>query len=244
MYNPTRCREHLELGKCPVYKPDGPHELPDKKQKRLDFGTQPKHLIWREIGYAIFVSGRPFSLVEDKHFRKVFQMLRPDFQLPDRKTLCTTILDDCYEHVNGQLREKLDGTRYLNVTFDESTNINDDRILTMSFSTRDASYYYDSELFGDRRLTADEISEIVVKKLTSFLGPSPDWSRINSITTDTCSTMKAVWRILEQKPMFEHTFFVPCDSHGLQLVVKDLINLQAIKPIFDAAAAVVRYFRS
>lgn len=99
--------------------------------------------------------------MEDKHFRKVFQMLRPDFQLPDRKTLCTTILDDCYEHVNGQLREKLDGTRYLNVTFDESTNINDDRILTMSFSTRDASYYYDSELFGDRRLTADEISEIV-----------------------------------------------------------------------------------
>ncbi|KAL1978227.1 hypothetical protein VTN31DRAFT_1086 [Thermomyces dupontii] len=139
-------------------------------------------------------------------------MLRPGFQLPDRKTLSTTILDDCYDVVKSQVTEKVKSIQFLNVTSDESTNINEERLLNMPFSTPEASYYYESEVMGDRRLTAEQISDIVVEKLTRFLGSSPDWSRINSMTTDTCSTMKAVWRIMEEKPMFQHTFFIPCDS--------------------------------
>jgi hypothetical protein len=48
--------------------------------------------------------------------------------------------------------------------------------------------------------------------------------RVNSIATDTCPTMSAVWEITRKDPSLKHVLFVPCDAHGLQLVVKDMLD--------------------
>ncbi len=48
--------------------------------------------------------------------------------------------------------------------------------------------------------------------------------RINSVGTDTCNTMRDAWNQMARDPRAKHVFFIPCDSHGLQLLMKDIIE--------------------
>ena len=39
--------------------------------------------------------------------------------------------------------------------------------------------------------------------------------------------MRAVWKILKSKPELSHVFYLPCDSHGIQLLIEDLLQVRA-----------------
>ena len=43
---------------------------------------------------------------------------------------------------------------------------------------------------------------------------------------------------------FQHAFFILCDSHGLQLLIKDLLHLPSMQEVFTAASNIVTYFQS
>ena len=47
---------------------------------------------------------------------------------------------------------------------------------------------------------------------------------INSLATNTCATMNAVGKLLNDDKELQHILLVPCDAHGLQLVIKDLLD--------------------
>ncbi len=51
-----------------------------------------------------------------------------------------------------------------------------------------------------------------------------DLSRMNSLATDTCSTMRRLHQIISMDPRFSHVFMVLCDSHGLQLLIEAIIS--------------------
>lgn len=50
--------------------------------------------------------------------------------------------------------------------------------------------------------------------------------RVNSLTTDICNLMHALWKILKKNPRLEHIFYAPCDSHGIQLLIKDILSIK------------------
>jgi len=58
--------------------------------------------------------------------------------------------------------------------------------------------------------------------------------RIGSMTTDTCSTMRLFWQLAEKTSELAHVIFVPCDSHGLQLLIKDLCEMPFFKLTLSA----------
>src|SRR5579859_7209587 len=70
-----------------------------------------------------------------------------------------------------------------------------------------------------------------------------DLSRINSLTTDTCTLMFAMWLELQRFPDLKYCLFIPCDSHGIQLLIKDLLLLPAFKDILKKAQIIVTAFR-
>lgn len=45
-------------------------------------------------------------------------------------------------------------------------------------------------------------------------------------------------------PELKHIFFIPCDSHGLQLLVKDLLSLPHYQRINEKAQTVVKAFKN
>ncbi len=38
--------------------------------------------------------------------------------------------------------------------------------------------------------------------------------------------MRALWKSLKKDPRLEHIFCAPCDSHGIQLLIKDILSIK------------------
>jgi hypothetical protein len=65
----------------------------------------------------------------------------------------------------------------------------------------------------------------------------------NSIVIDICAIQHVLWKKLNSISRFQHTFFVPCDSHGLQFLIKNILELSAFFIIFRKVSAIVTYFK-
>jgi hypothetical protein len=66
--------------------------------------------------------------------------------------------------------------------------------------------------------------------------------KINSFTTDTCSTMRATYRLLRATPKLAHYFITLCNSHSLQLLIKDIIELPQFLPFYRDTTIVITAF--
>jgi len=73
-----------------------------------------------------------------------------------------------------------------------------------------------------------------------------DWERINSFATDTCSTMLSIWKLLENDERLwkSWSLMVPCDSHGLQLLIGDILSILYYKEIHHHITQIITTFRS
>src|SRR5579859_2016235 len=70
-----------------------------------------------------------------------------------------------------------------------------------------------------------------------------DSTQVNSVTMDTCRTMFNMWEQLENYDDLKHCLFIPCDSHGIQLVFKDILNLPYFANVLQQAQLVAKSFR-
>jgi hypothetical protein len=52
-----------------------------------------------------------------------------------------------------------------------------------------------------------------------------------------------MWIHLRLKPRFQRTFFIPCDSHGIQLLIKDIITLDLFKDTMAMCNQIITHFR-
>jgi hypothetical protein len=128
---------------------------------------------------------------------------------PDRGSIADRILQENYEETQQNMLAEVRGMEYINVSFDESTNIAGHRIMVMTLITSKSCWLYCLEDMQEKRLDARGIADWVHGKLTKFLsdltqGSVPDFSCLNSISTDTCSTMRLAWETLRLKRELKH----------------------------------------
>ena len=120
----------------------------------------------------------------------------------------------------------------------------------MTITTPTMSWFLHLHDMEDKTLDAPTISSWILKRLHNLLlqlDDVVDWKRINSISTDTCSVMKSVWQNLATTSELKHAFMIPCDSHGLQLIMKDIVDPKAskvpqAKEVFRTALEIVVFF--
>jgi Protein of unknown function (DUF 659) len=175
---------------------------------------------------AIFANARPFTLFDDPFLLDFLNAMKQDYRLPSRTTISNSLLSQCYSMVKKKVDGQIGGLKYINLSADETTNIRGQRIMNLSLSTPDRSYYIVSDDMKDLQLTATNIASWIIDKVAGILGPDVSgWSKVNSFTSDTCNTMKAVWPIIQSTAGLEHVFCIGCDSHSLQLLMKDLLSL-------------------
>ena len=48
--------------------------------------------------------------------------------------------------------------------------------------------------------------------------------KVNSLATDICATMRSLWNQIQRTSELRHVFCVSCDSHGIQLFLKDIFE--------------------
>ena len=61
--------------------------------------------------------------------------------------------------------------------------------------------------------------------------------------TDTCDIMLKTARLLQALPSFQHVFMVPCDPHGLQLLIQDICESPKFRGAVRKADEIVAHFK-
>jgi Protein of unknown function (DUF 659) len=226
--NITRQKDHL--GVCKEYitahRDDSHSEPPPpKRQRMLDFGASSKKNTDKKLAMALFTGARPFTLFQDLGFVEIFEALDPNYHPPSPSTIADSLLSQCYKFLWDDLMKEIAKIKHINLSVDETTNISGKRIVNLSLLTPDRSYYILTEDIEAETLDAATIISWFLKKVTGLFGPPHNWSKINSFTSDTCNLMRSVWSGLRSTPGMEHILTIPCDSHSLQLGIKDLLHL-------------------
>ena len=129
----------------------------------------------------------------------------------------------------------------INVSTDESSNIKSVRIYNISIHSESGSLHYLSEDILAKRMTMVGYAEWLQTYLLNLSNQNP--SHINSVTTDTCNIITNMWEELKRYEEFKHCLFIPCDSHGIQLLIKDLLKIPAFSNIIDQAQNLAKSFR-
>lgn len=159
--------------------------------------------------------------------RDLIHALSPTYQIRHRHRIADDLLDEAYTRVREEVLKELRRTEFLNLTVDETTNIQSQRVIVMTTTTPTKSWFIYLNDMEDRTLDAAAISSWILNSLHCLLlqlDKTVDWKRINSISTDTCSVIKSVWEKLGDTPELRHCFMIPCGSHGLQLIMKDIVD--------------------
>ena len=180
-------------------------------------------------------------MFENPFAKKFLHALNPAYIPPSRKTISGSLLDSAYAFTKTQVEAVIVALPNINIVTDESSNIAGSRICNISVHSPSGSLHYISEDIKAKQMTAAVAAQWLRNHLSTL--SNGDFSRINSITTDTCATMFAMWQELERFTEFKHCLFIPCDSHGIQLLIKDLLQLPTFKEVSQKAQVVVKAFR-
>ena len=208
--------------------------------------TEEKHQLHLKAALAVYMSGQPFSLLENQYMYEyqtaLLQTASIRYQPPGREALATTLLTEHFLSTKKEVEAILRLQDYLNIVFDASEDISGNRVQNISIVTPEGAFYYATDCSGSVRENAVSVHLWATKQIEGLVGPE-GWWRVNSIITDTCSTMRAVWRLFNQDPKTQHIFTIPCESHGLQLLVKDVLEHEPFFNIITNAQKIATHFK-
>ncbi|RDW86373.1 uncharacterized protein DSM5745_03015 [Aspergillus mulundensis] len=163
---------------------------------------------------AVYTGGLPFSVYETPELRSLLR--RHNITPPTRQALSNELLDKYYNQYKVDVNRQLKDTKFLNVTIDKTTDQSLKRVISLSFNTPTRSFFYTLEEITVGAFGTEETARWIHQTLKNYLA----------------------------KAEYSHVFFIGCDSHGLQLLMKDLLSLGEIKEVFKNAASVISYFRN
>ena len=148
----------------------------------------------RAAALAIFKSGKPYTTFEDSGMVEFIQMLNPAYKPPSGDRIAS-ILPEVYQDYRVQVKEILADADHLNVIFDASDDISNNRIVNISISIPNSVTFYwktvntrneEHTALNTIRLIQPLLEDVFTKEGEDF----QDFSRMNAICADTCSTMR------------------------------------------------------
>ena len=252
--NTTRKTDHL-IKECPSFleyaRLNGIQIVLTQKAKALRQGQQKLHFPsipadarkTCDLAFAkvCYVQALPFNVYESEAMKDALKTINPAYNPPNRIAVGGRLLDATDEALKVQVQQKIATLEHINIISDESTDINSSRILNICLHTPNGALHWLFEDVRDKRLTADNISTMLRDRMNDICQGRLE--RLNSLSTDTCETMLNTHRQLRQYPELKHLFFIPCDSHGLQLLIKDVLSFSIFKPIIEKAQSIVKAFK-
>ena len=195
----------------------------------------------RLAALMVYQKGLPLGFFDDQVMLNFLKYLQPAYTPPTRRQLAEGLLDTEYEAVKAHVDEAIDQELNLNIQFNESKNSAHNRILNITVGTAAGAFYYNNIDIAAATLSASMMATTIEEECVKIC--KSDLSRINSIAGDTCSTNLAIFKQLQSQPTLKHSFFIPCDAHSLQLLIKDICNHNTMKDIVATADNLVSHFK-
>ena len=184
-----------------------------------------------------------FNIWQNDYFKLLLQALKPGYQPPTPWQLGNTLLDDVYHSVKGRVDSIIADQDEVQLVLDESTNINNSRLLNLFIITGRGALFSGLINLGKETASADYLVDVITEQIVRLFGPE-FIKKVISFATDTCSTMFKFWRQLAKQEVFSHCLFIPCDSHGIQLLMNDILALPECQVLLEAHRIAVYFKRT
>jgi hypothetical protein len=192
---------------------------------------------------AVFAGNLSFSLFDGKWFQAYIRALRPGYKPPSRSQLSGSLLRQVYQETMDEVDPRIESSERIGLILDESTTINSDRVLDLFVNTDTGCFFKGFTDLGSETVSAEVLCAQLQDRIIQLVGPH-NLAKVNAFSTDTCATMESLWERLEQISAFRNALFVPCESHSLQLLIKDLLEIPEFAQTHRDCANIVAYFKS
>lgn len=178
----------------------------------------------------------PFSVVEDKEFRNLIQMLNPSYIIPSRKTVTQSLLPQMYEMTIEKVKNQLINVSAVCMTTDGWTSLNNESFVAVTVHFIDPSNetQLSSVLLGCTKFRERHTAENLAIFLINIVDEWNLNNKIAGVLSDNASNIKSAlqkcnWRYLS------------CFAHSINLVVQTI--LKSIEQTILKVKTIVKFFK-
>jgi hypothetical protein len=190
---------------------------------------------------AIFTTGLSFSLLENDKMKAFLHFLEPSFRPPTGDTI-EGWLNTVWAEYREKVLEHVAKAKFINIIIDGSDDTAGNRLINVSFQIPNATaFYWETIDTGTARHSAEGYLSLIEPIILDLVGG--DTSKINSVVTDTNSTMRLFHQKMAERPAFSHILYTLCDSHGFQLLIKDILQTEPWNKTFIETSKIITTFK-
>ena len=191
------------------------------------------------LARAIYASGAPFSIVENKHWLAFFKALRPVYVVPSRYLVSEPLPVLEYHQTRLAALAKVAEVDAVTVMCDGWSNIRHEPIINFILSVPQPVFWKSTHTELESHTSeyiAEKVSE-VIQEVKQECG-----KMTVAVVTDNASNMKKAWKLLSRK--HPELICYGCAAHSLNLVFLDLLQLVTLKQVKNQAKTIVKELKS
>lgn len=176
----------------------------------------------------------PFTIVESEDFKKFVQTVNPGYSLPSRKTISSRLIPELYEKCVEDVREHLRNVRYITITTNGWTLVNNECYISITAHFIDDECKYQSYLLDCFKYEEKHTAENLAAEIKTIL---TNWGlihKVNAVVSDNAANITAAIRLRSWR-------HIPCFANMLNLVVQ--AGLFEIREIYDKVKVVIDYLK-
>nr|XP_043069341.1 E3 SUMO-protein ligase ZBED1-like [Drosophila bipectinata] len=205
-------------------------EYPPESQKKKTMDKYVMLMIARDV--------QPFSMVEDDGFRNLMQQMDPKYKMPSRTFFREVMLPKIYKDLRKDLECELEGVQYVAITTDGWTSRANEAYITVTCHYVNKQFQLITAVLSTASLltptnhSAMNIADTIRQVLN-------EWKllhKVVTIVTDNDATMKKACEHLQIKHF-------PCFAQTINLLVKEILKLEIIRPILTKCKTVVAFMK-
>ena len=195
---------------------------------------------------ARFFYGENISLaaVESSLFKDMLSVMRlapPTYKPPDRRRLGGDLLTATASQLRAStnlVRSSILQMHGCTIMCDGWDDVTKHHLINLVYGTAAASFFEGTtELNSDTHEDAESVANFIVEGIDML---APPVASVVHVVTDTCSTMKAAWKIIENKRPWVTT--TCCAPHVLNLLLKDFASIDEVSYIMGKMEGVLHRF--
>ena len=141
-----------------------------------------------------------------------------------------------------EVKKHIDQAQLINLIVNSSDDTAGNRIVNISIQIPCLpAFYWETINTGTESHSAEghvSLLKPIIKDIVSL-----NTLKINVIITDINFTMRKFHCEMAKRLSFSHVFYTLCDSHGFQLLIKDILQILRWKEVIAAVLKVITFFK-
>lgn len=178
---------------------------------------------------------QPFSIVEDKGFRKFVNSLNPSYELPSRTTISSAMIPAAYERTHLKIKELVTQVESVCLTTDSWTSVNNDSFMAVTIHFIDQEFHLKSVLLECAIMQYKHTAINLANDLKRIVA---QWGLENKITLAVSDNAANIKKAISEINNWKH---FPCFAHTLNLIVQDA--LKKAQNIITKVRTIVTHFK-